>query len=305
MNSKILSASLSLLFSVVITGCSGGGGGDTDTTAQGATDTVIALQAITGGATKGPLTNANVAVYALSFDGGPVQVSSTAVDTGSTSGQAKIQDLALPFPLNPPYLLKFTATASTKDLSTCTNPADLSTCFAPILNTMSTVITSKMLAAGQNIYATPLTSMATNIALKQAATDATQFKANLSTAAKQVASTLGFGMSSRIDIFNTPPLVDETTDTTDELGDTASYRSAIEAVGAVVHEIQQNSTATDATSVLDELSDDLAFDGVIDGQTASGTSEVVTSNTLQVFEQEPTTLVIPNSGGTTVAAVTT
>jgi len=297
LNSKALIAAL-VSTSLAVTGCGGGGGG---------TPAAPTSQSITGGATKGPLTNADVAVYSLSFDTGSAVVSSTPVDTGTTNAQAKIQDLAIPNSATPPFLLQFTSTASTKDLSTCTNPADLNTCFAPILSTMSTVITSEMIDAKQNVYATPLTSMATNIALQAAANDATEFLAALNVAASQVTSTLGFGIGADVDIFNTPPLLDETTDTAEELSSTASYRAAIEAVGAVVSEITQNSTTTNPAIVFDKLTSDLS-DGTIDGVIAGVADDVVTPSNLQVLEQDPASLPVgfgvDASGDLLVPAVT-
>lgn len=284
-NSKAIVAAL-VSTSLVVSGCGGGGGG---------TPAAPASQSITGGATKGPLTNADVAVYSLSFDTGSVVVSSTAIDTGTTNAQAKIQDLAIPNSATPPFLLKFTATTSTKDLSTCTNPADLITCFAPVLSSMTTVITGEMLDAKQNVYATPLTTMATNIALQttvnttDSVDDASEFLSALNVAASQVTSTLGFGINTTVDIFNTPPLLDDTTDTVDELSDTASYRAAIEAFGAVVSELTQNSTTTNPTTVFDKLTNDLS-DGQIDGVIAGVVDDVITTSTLQVLEQDPASL---------------
>jgi len=273
-----------------LSACSGGGGGSSTPA-----NPTVETKTITGGATKGPLTNANVAIYEMNFSAGSPPVPSDAIDTGTTNNQARIQDLQLSFPLNPPYLLEFTATTATKDLSTCADPADLTSCFAPVLTTMRTVVTEEMLTSGQNVYATPLTTMAVQMAMQQNAADTAGFLTNLDMAARRVASTLGFGMSSSIDIFNTPPLVDETTDTDEKLGNTASYRSAIEAMGAVVHQIQQNSSAANGSAVLDELADDLASDGTIDGNTSSGTSTVVTSSTLQALAYEPKDLTIPNT----------
>ena len=69
-----------------------------------------------------------------------------------------------------------------------------------------------------------------------------EFLNALTVAATQVASTVGFGLSSDIDIFDTPPLVDDTTVTTEEQTDVAAYRSAVEALTAVVYEMQQQSS---------------------------------------------------------------
>ena len=271
--------------------CSGGGGGN------GATGATIG-----GGGVKGPMANATVTVYA--FDASQPGFKGAAVGSGTTDGSAAITGLSLPFPLNPPYIMEFTANAGTTDITTGQ---------APVITELRTVITQSLLDKGEQIYATPLTTMAVDLAVANAdkntpltaggttiwpgnndgSTTAAEFEAALPLAATQVASTVGFGIDGNVDIFDTPPLLDSTTDSLEEQANVAAYRTAVEAVSAVVYEMSQQA-AGDTNTVLAELAGDLA-DGAIDGTVDGQPSDVFTGTTLDVLDQDPATLPIPNS----------
>ncbi|RLJ15886.1 hypothetical protein DJ031_16435 [bacterium endosymbiont of Escarpia laminata] len=284
---SLLVASMAL----VLSGC-GGGGGD---------DPGVAPRGIGGGGVKGPL--ANAVATATRFDASQPGFKGAVVDTGTTDNAAAIQGLALPFPLTPPYILEFTSNAGTTDITTGA---------FPVISTMRTVITQALLDKGEQIYATPLTTMATDLAVMNAdsstapftgdgdgTTTAAEFIAALPIAAAQVASTVGFGMSGDIDIFDTPPLVDDTTVTAAEQADVASYRAAVEALTAVVAQIDDQLPGADANAVLEELAADLST-GQINGQVpdAAGNptpSSVLTETSATVLQQDPATLPIPGT----------
>jgi len=306
----------------MLAACNGGGGGSSG----GGTAT---SQSLSGGGIKGPLVNAIVTVYAVDttapgFKGAVVGV------PGSTNDQAQITGLSLPFPLAPPYILEFTSDAGTTDIMTGE---------APVISEMRTVITQALLDNGEQIYATPLTTMAVDLAILNADVDTGPWAAAerdldldddetddltislgdsaatsdellsaLPIAAAQVKSTMGFGMSEEIDIFDTPPLIDDTTDTGAEQEDAAAYRAAVEAVTAVVAQIDDAVGTEDPNAVLSALTADLA-DGEIDGKAddesgVSQTSEIFGGETegsgetaiaaLQILEQDPASLPIPN-----------
>ncbi len=286
----LLVASMAL----VLSGCGGGGGGDD-------ADPGAAPRGIGGGGVKGPLANAVVTVSR--FDASQPGFKGAVVDTGTTDNAAAIQGLALPFPLTPPYIMEFTSNAGTTDITTGA---------FPVISTMRTVITQALLDKGEQIYATPLTTMATDLAVMNAdsstppftgdgdgTTTVAEFIAALPIAAAQVASTVGFGLSGDIDIFATPPLVDDTTVTAAEQSDVASYRAAVEALTAVVAQIDDQLPGADANAVLEELAADLST-GQIDGQVpdATGTptpSSVLTETSATVLQQDPATLPIPGT----------
>ena len=269
---------LLVLFIFMLTGCGGGGGGSSTPPAETSRD-------ITGGGVKGPLANAVVTVYA--FDASQPGFKGAVVATAATDNSAAITGLSLPLPLAPPYVMEFTSNASTTDITTG---------MAPVIGTLRTVITQTLLDTGEHLYATPLTTMAVDIAVANSntTTTAAQFEAALALAAAQVVSTVGFGMPGDIDIFDVPPLVDDTTDTTAEQSAVAAYRSAVEALTAIVFQMEQHTSGAGVDAVLSELSIDLA-DGVIDGTVDGIPSTIFTSTTLDVLAQNPATLTIPNT----------
>lgn len=290
--------------------------------------TTLGSQNISGGGIKGPLVNAIVTVYELDtsssdFKGAIVGTS------GFTNTQAQIQGVSLPFPVTPPYILEFTSD---------TNTIDILTGKAPVITEMRTILTAKLLEVGEQIYTTPLTTMALDLAIMKANVDTGVWALNkrnlgsnndgsnnltvnlgdnnktiselltaLPIAAIQVKSTLGFGMGEDIDIYDTPPIIDNTTNTAEKQEQVAAYRAAIEAITAITHQIA-NATNTDANKVLSALTADLA-DGQIDGKfnDESGTQKIseIYSGTgddaeetataaMQTLKQNPTNLLIPN-----------
>jgi hypothetical protein len=279
---NFLHAALILIGVLTLSACGGGGSSsnpfiDTD-------DPGPESQTLEGGGVKGPLAGAIVTVYSL--DTTVADFKGAAVGSGTTDAQAQIQDLAIPFPLSPPYILEFTSDANTIDITT-----DL----APVITTMRTVITQALLDSGEQIYATPLTTMAVDIAVRNpSSVDGATFEAALADAASQVTSTMGFGIAADVDIFDTPPLIDSTTDTPEEQASVASYRTAVEALTAVAFEMQQVSAAVDTDAVLTVLASDLS-DGVIDGTVDGAVTVVYETAALDVLSQDPATLIIPNT----------
>jgi hypothetical protein len=105
---------------------------------------------------------------------------------------------------------------------------------------------------------------------------------------------MGFGIGADVDIFDTPPLIDDTTDTPEEQAAVAAYRTAVEALTAVAFEMQKVSPAGDTDDMLAELANDLS-DGVIDGVVDGAASTVYQVAALEVLKQDPATLIIPNT----------
>ena len=278
-------AVLTLTLLAILAGCGGSSSEAPPPVAPTPTPDPVATSDITGGGVKGPLAGAIVSVYL--FDPTQVGFKGALVDDGVTNAASAITGVSLPLPLTPPYIMEFTSDGSTTDITTG---------LPPVIQTLRTVITQALINTGEQIYATPLTTMAVDIAVKNApaSPNITQFETALTAAASQVVSTLGFGMSGAIDIFDVPPLVDSTTDTPEEQANVASYRSAVEALTAVVFTMNQQSSTNNVDSVLSELSNDLS-DGIIDGSVDGTASSVITSTALNVLTLDPATLPIPNS----------
>ena len=268
---------LSVALGVVLSGCGGGGGtGQSDLTRS---------RTIEGSGVKGPLANAVVTVYQV--DTTQPGFKGSVIATGTTDTHAAITGLNLPFPLSPPYIMELTSSAG--------STYDITTHDFPVITTLRTVITQSLLDSGDQIYATPLTTLATDLAIRKADAVATveAFKSSLQTAASEVASTVGFGIDDSVDIFATPPLIDSSTVTPEAQASTAAYRSAIEALTAITYEMSRMTSGVSADDVLADLAVDLADDGIIDA--SAGAS--LNADNLQVLEQDPAGLIIP---GTTI-----
>jgi len=284
-----LTALVFTLSTSLLTAC-GGDGGDPQSTLIEEPSTETQTQAITGGAIKGPLANATVTVYG--FDSSQAGFKGAVIATGVTDASAAITGLNLPEPLTPPYIMEFTSTPG--------STSDITTGVFPFIPTLSTVLTQALIDTGEPVYATPLTSLAVDVAINSStdSTTATEFLVSLAVAATQVVETVGFGMSTSIDIFATPPLVNEATDTTAELSDVLAYRTAIEALAAVTFQMQQDaSTTSDVVAIISELAKDLS-DGVIDASVNGVSSTVYNNTTLIQLTQDPTGLTIPNTTDT-------
>ena len=283
---------LVFIFVMGLSGC--GGGGDSAPQQNPPVNDPSTLpisnpifQSITGAGIKGPLANAVVTIFA--FDATRPGYKGAVVTTAATDATAAITGLNLPLPLNPPYIMEFTSVPATTDITTGTSP---------VITTIRTVITQALLAGGKDIYATPLTTLAVDIAVMNATdTNGTagiqvdEFEAALALAASKVISTLGFGLNSSVDIFDTPPLINSATISTAEQAKVAAYRTAIEAITAIAYQISQQSPGATADTVLADLAADLADNDIIDGSSGG----VLNANTLQVLQQIPSSLPIPNT----------
>ncbi len=263
--------------------------------------------AFSGGGVKGPMALAEVNVYLIdtSAEGFKGEI----VRTASTNDQAQIEGLNLTPPLTPPYLLEITAIEGTIDITTGQ---------APVITNVSTLLTQEMIDNEIAIYATPLTDMTVSLIFSNADSDIAPYTGNndgdttleevlaaMPAAQSQVKSTLGFGLEDEVDIFTTPPLIDESTTDIDAQTSTTAYRSAVEALTAVVFQMQQLSGDTDSSTnnIIDDMAADLS-DGMIDGQVDGEDTASYPEEALDVLAQDPSTLPIPNDpDGRTVADV--
>lgn len=284
-----------LLVSAILVGC-GGGGGDSGSPSGGNNPPpVVPTISVSGGGIKGPLAFAPLAFY--EFDGSNSNFqASQPVATGLTDSQAGFEGVLVPAP-NPPYFLVFTANQSTVDLTTGTSP---------VITRMKTMVTEEMLSNGYPIYATPLTTIAVDLAIANAlntqppydfpkqAQLVDNFLLALPIAARQVTSSLGFGLSGDVDIFSTWPVVGDDS-TQAALQATAEYRIAVEALSTLAYEVAQ-STGTTADAVISALAADLG-DGIIDGIDIDGQTipELGAAQRALLQNADPGSLTIPNS----------
>jgi hypothetical protein len=281
------------LLSVALAACGSGGGGGSNQSSD-----------VSGSAVKGPMANAVVSIYG--FAGGASKFQGSLLDTGSTSSQAEIQGLQIPGDHSGVIIFEVTADDDTVDLASGV---------APALTVFRTVLADTAAASANPIYPSPLTTLAYDLAVLKAdsntggftgdndgTTTEAEFLQGFSVAAAKVASSLGFGIPSGLDQNSTPPMVTAATTTTDSLSRAAAYRTAIEAVSAILVNIQQEAKANNANSpettdsLLSALAADLSdgeIDGRADGQLIAAFSDVV--DVASQVNVDPATLTVPGT----------
>ncbi|OUS29016.1 hypothetical protein A9Q99_10415 [Gammaproteobacteria bacterium 45_16_T64] len=257
-----------------LTACGGGGSsgdGSGDSSGGAGLDTV----SITGGVIDGPIAYANIAVHHFTAGAIGEQVGTAGTDAnGAITGLNVVADDA-------PFILIATTDGDSIDVTTG---------IAPVISELKTILMS---VNDTPIYATPLTSIASDIALanSDASTDAAELAALLEQAADQTVAALGFGLDSSVDIFTTPPVITANT-RVDDLSDIAAYRAAIEALVDAVESASDNtagqSNVVNENAVLTALAKDLV-DGQIDGQeSATAIENLANTNIAVEVEETPT-----------------
>jgi len=159
-----------------------------------------------------------------------------------------------------PFLLRISSNGGTIDTTTGETPA---------ITSVSTIISAAQFAnrANTRFYATPFTSLAIErakgrvIAAGGDSSDTAAVEAELAAASAEVLQAVGFGMATDIDIFNTPPIIDEGTVTLEKQQTVAAYRMAIETFAEVVAQAA-NSLGQSTDIVLEAIKIDIA-DGLI------------------------------------------
>ncbi|WP_221800364.1 thrombospondin type 3 repeat-containing protein [Oceanobacter mangrovi] len=281
--------------------CGGGGGGGGDSGGNEEPQSV----SLTGVAVKGPLAQADVAVYQL--DVTAADLKGSLITSGNTADTSFINNLTILSSLaGQKLLVEFTTSDSTTDINTGTTP---------LITTLSTVIDADTIIAGGSVYASPLTTLAIKLARLQADSlapysgnnDGTittaEYSSALDLAVQQVLSTFGFGWQTDADLLNTPPLVTSDSSTDEELRQVLLCRQAIEGVAVVVNDIATSLLAGEVTAeqVFDAIAEDLT-DGVIDGNSSTGAialfSSVTSADLQAVVEEDVSDKLIPGTSTT-------
>ncbi|MDG2078978.1 MAG: thrombospondin type 3 repeat-containing protein [Pseudomonadales bacterium] len=215
----------------------------------------------------GPMANAVVELFRLSdFLGQPPSPPSL-LDADARTDANGLATLTLKAadedgskPGDGPFLLRISSNGGTSDTTTGE---------APAITSVGTIISAAQFAnrASTRFYATPFTSLAVErakgrvIAAGGDSSDPAAVEAELAAASVEVLQAVGFGMATDIDIFNTPPIIDETTVTLEEQQAVAAYRMAIETFAEVVAQAA-NSLGQSTDIVLEAIKIDIA-DGLI------------------------------------------
>lgn len=273
-----------------ITACSGGSSssdssnsGDSGDGGSPTGDEPTDVQTLSGNATKGPLANADVTVFAL--DTSTEDLLGEEIASGVTDSQANIE-VDLPVDTEGLLVVTVTANASTTDLTT-EQP--------PVLTRLSTIAAASEWLAGQPVYATPLSHMAVRIAAGNIGGDAdistARIRSSLARAQKVVRSTVGFGLlddatdeNGPIDLFSTAPVLTNDSVDASSRQRTLRYRKASEAIAAVIADISGSTETAAIETLFESLTDDLA-DGRVDDTDLASNLEAA----------QPETLPIPNA----------
>ena len=237
---------------VALTGCTSGG----------SSNPPEGNIAVSGAAVKGPLVNATVDVYFLDYSAEDLK--GDLVASGTTDANAAITDLTIPL----------AATTSEAFLLEFTDGLELDGS-DPVIPTLITLAKTSELGEAGKIYATPFTTMALEMARATAdVSDPASAESNFLVALDQqevnLKASLGVGLLDEVDLFRNAALLND-----DTLPDSVlesnynvalKYRTAIEVVAALVHELDESSSVdVTANALLSGLAEDLA-DGKVDGQ---------------------------------------
>ncbi len=268
-------------------GCSSGEGG-------------FGSSILAGSGVKGPLVNATVRLYRVDLTAGDLR--GELLGTGSTDSAARIRGIEVEGDVSGLVLLEFEVDGDTIEVGSGATP---------VLDRLVTVVGVERLHEGDDIFATPLTTMAVDLAQQNAdegnpyggngddAISEDEFVYALDVAQAQLKSTLGFGLDDDVDIFETPPMLTEETESDADQTAVVQYRQAVEAVAALATHVADGSTASDTPQeVLDALVEDLG-DGSVDGMGDDGAVPVLAALDVPIATTlaavDTSTLLIPGT----------
>jgi len=252
---------------------------------------------ISGGAVKGPLISAVATVYAIDYSAPDLK--GAIVTTGSTDARGVLTGIVVPGAevQNAPFLIEYTG-GTELDGST------------PVIPTLRTVITLDQLRNDVAIYATPLTTVAIELArlnadLSNTTSAAANFLAALDSQQQIVKDYFGLGVLGNVDLFTTSAVILFGTDQ----AETLNHRTAIETLGAVMVELAAIDINTPVDDLLLGLAQDLA-DGIPDAAVGGGAVASLAGigaapllATLTQSADELSALIVPGTAGTTMTPV--
>ncbi len=276
---------LAAALAVTLAGCGGGSGGGSSTTEQTQADRSLSSPILVEfNGLKGPLAFAQIKLYPMDTRfSGLYDPSSTPVAETQTDETGRAQAISIPEGLKPPFVVVVDGTRA----------MDVTTSRTPVIPTLTTIVTARMLVNGAAIYATPLTTLAVTMTATavEPAGSSDAIAERFEQSAKTVASTFGFGLPKEVDILTTPAVFSSRTGTIDGQQQAAHHRAAIEAFASITFELAQRANEpTDA--LINELAKDLASDGKLDRSSGGETLDKID---LAVVFQDPARLVIADS----------
>ncbi|OUR88076.1 hypothetical protein A9Q81_24720, partial [Gammaproteobacteria bacterium 42_54_T18] len=232
---------------------------------------------ISGAAVKGPLAFALVNVYEL--DASKIDFKGELVTSSRTSAKAKLEGLELQSPLSENYLVEVIADDTTIDLTTGKTP---------VITQLVSFISKQQIEENEAIFATPLSTIAIKVATNETGT--ATFEEKIIKAVSLTKSTLGFGVSSELNLFTDAPLLLDSQTSLEEQQQVIIHRGAIEAAASIMTDIANNNSLT-TDEVVELLSQDLA-DGIIDAKINQSDITQYNADVLTLFKVNPDDIVI-------------
>lgn len=274
-----------LAFALLTSGCNSGDGNNQDTSSDQLQQPIAEELAapLEGVAVKGPLAYATVKIYKLDTSLRDFYNPALPLVTTTTDNLARFSGLRLPVNVPPPYVVVVDGSRS----------IDLDTNFIPVIPILHSIITAENIANNNVIIATPLTTLAFEMARRTQGAGASQaaFLSALNLATLRLRSTFAYGIDNSVDVFRWPAVPSSATRTNQALDQMAKHRAVIELFSAfVVQMATQNRTTTNQQ--IGMIADDLQSDGVLD-DVASG--KVMNTINLHTLVQSPQNVVIPNT----------
>ncbi|MDN4502685.1 thrombospondin type 3 repeat-containing protein [Alteromonadaceae bacterium BrNp21-10] len=272
----------SLLFTAVASTIMACGGGSSPSTTTPPLVQPIVTEVL-GMGIKGALAKADVAVYQFdAAEDGRGQV----LATGQTNAEGKISGLTLSGAISGYYLLEFTQLDTTVDLSTGN---------APVLDKLVTLVEASRLTTKQQLYATPLSTMATRMAINYIQQSVTISDA-MQMADLNLQSMLNINADEDINIWLSVPLFDKSIVTDQQMRSALKIRTANEIVISVASEIltQQQSIDFSVGQVLDDMANDFS-DEKIDANFSGTNLATYDSQALVAFVNSPQSLNVPGA----------
>ena len=306
----------SAISAVILTGCGGSGGTDDYSPPpvdQSAGDGAGAgggsqppaggsRQQLSGGAVKGPITNANVTVYALDRDAPGLKGEQVA--SGKTDAKAAISGVELPARVTDSD--DFTEQLFIVEFS---GGEVIGTGLPPVIDRLQGVISGLQYSRDVPVYASPVTSMVLGVAAEMAkANPALSFQTLLSgspeingvvsdNAITVVKNAFGFGQLDDVNILSSGGGVQDAPLITSSgsFENSARHRLVSEALGAIIVNLQAEAGGSGG-DLLASLAEDLA-DGGIDGIGLSGPITALSgvANLDDIVIPDPATLLVPNT----------
>ena len=270
----MMSRGLLLLSVAVLSACGGGGGGGGSSSGDPSDPTPnpppssVEPVTLSGHAVKGPLSDAEVGVYSMLT--GNAALKGALLASGRTSATGEFDGIEFEPGETDLYLVEVTADANTTDISTGE---------APIVSTLTTLVTGDALENAQPVYATVSTTLVVEmLRLNGGADSAVQFDDLVERYSTTVGVELGFDLLQGVDLFAQEPLVIAGESATEEL---LNYRTALEAQAALIWQIAAE-LGLPVSRVMELMAADL-LDGQYDGLTSLAAADFI-DGSQQVFD---------------------